>query len=226
MTSSAITGKEPFDVGALADFMRASGIAAPRRLSATRLAGGQSNPTYLVTGAERRCVLRQKPLGPLLPSAHAIEREARVMTALRRSDVPVPEVYAYCEDVSIVGAPFYLMEFLDGRVLVDQGLPGMAREERAAIYDEMNRVIAALHQVDAAAVGLSDFGRSGNYFARQIRRWSRQYRESGAQDMPAMHRLMEWLPERIPPGEKAAVVHGDYRLDNLCSTQPSLVSSG
>ncbi|WP_048440918.1 phosphotransferase family protein [Caenimonas sp. SL110] len=195
--------------------MRANGIATPHALSLTRLTGGQSNPTYRVTGADRVCVLRQKPLGDLLPSAHAIEREARVMKALRQSDVPVPEVYAYCDDVSIVGAPFYLMEFLDGRVLVDQGLPGMTGQERAAIYDEMNRVIASLHRVDVAAMGLSDFGKPSNYFARQIARWTRQYRESFTESIGAMDRLMEWLPERIPLGERTAVVHGDYRLDNL-----------
>lgn len=209
------TGKAPFDAGALAEFMRANGIATPHTLSLTRLTGGQSNPTYRVTGADRECVLRQKPLGDLLPSAHAIEREARVMTALRQSDVPVPQVYAYCDDTSIVGAPFYLMEFLDGRVLVDQGLPGMQAEERAAIYDEMNRVMASLHSVDAAVVGLSDFGKPSNYFARQIARWTRQYRESAIESIVAMDRLIEWLPQRIPEGELTAVVHGDYRLDNL-----------
>lgn len=210
-----MTGMDHIDLVALADFMRSIGIKTPQRLAMTRLAGGQSNPTYRITGADRDCVLRQKPLGPLLPSAHAIDREVRVMTALRETGVPVPQVHAYSEDESIVGAPFYLMEFLDGRVMVDQSLPGMGPKERVAIYDEMNRVIAALHNVDPAEVGLSDFGRPGNYFGRQIGRWSRQYRDSRTEDIPAMNRLMDWLPERIPAGEQAAVVHGDYRLDNL-----------
>lgn len=215
MKAPKSTGQAPINAVALAKFMRANGIATPHPLSLSRLAGGQSNPTYRVTGADRECVLRQKPLGDLLPSAHAIEREARVMTALRHSEVPVPEVYAYCDDISLVGAPFYLMEFLDGRVLVDQDLPGMTCEERAAIYDEMNRVIAGLHRVDPTAVGLSDFGKPNNYFARQIARWTRQYRESSTGSIVAMDRLIEWLPERIPAGDRTAVVHGDYRLDNL-----------
>jgi len=204
-----------FDMAALADLLRSRGIAVPGALRAQRLAGGQSNPTYRLLGAERGIVLRHKPLGPVLPSAHAIDREVRVMGALRESEVPVPQVYVYCEDTAVVGAPFYLMEFLDGRVLVDQSLPQMAPAERAEIYDEMNRVIAALHRVDPASVGLADFGRPGNYFARQIARWSRQYQESRTEDIAAMDRLIDWLPQRVPPGEQAAVVHGDYRLDNL-----------
>lgn len=215
MNVSPVALEGRFDLAALADLMRTSGIKVARPLQAIRLAGGQSNPTYRITGGERDCVLRQKPLGPLLPSAHAIDREVRVMTSLRATGVPVPQVYAYCEDERIVGAPFYLMEFLEGRVLVDQSLPGMGPAERAAVYAEMNRVIAGLHGIAPAAVGLADFGRPGNYFARQVGRWSRQYRESRTEDIAAMERLMDWLPERIPPGEQAAIVHGDFRLDNL-----------
>jgi aminoglycoside phosphotransferase (APT) family kinase protein len=213
--SASLPDPARFELAALADLMRCSGIRVEQPLRVLRLAGGQSNPTWRITGGERDLVLRQKPLGALLPSAHAIEREVRVMQALRRSEVPVPQVYAYCEDDAIVGAPFYLMEFLDGRVLADQSLPGASALERSAIYDEMNRVIAALHRIDPIAAGLADFGRPGNYFARQVARWSRQYQESRTEDIAAMDRLIEWLPGRIPPGEQVAIVHGDYRLDNL-----------
>ena len=210
------TGLSPaFDLPALADLLRSCGMAVRGDLRVHRLAGGQSNPTWRIEGAERDIVLRQKPLGPVLPSAHAIDREVRVMQALRESEVPVPRVYAYSEDTAIVGAPFYLMEFLQGRVLVDQSLPGMAPDERAALYDEMNRVIAALHRIDPGSVGLADFGRAGNYFARQVARWSRQYQESRTGDIAAMDRLIEWLPRHIPAGDESAIVHGDFRLDNL-----------
>jgi aminoglycoside phosphotransferase (APT) family kinase protein len=213
--ATALAPECRIDLGALADLMRDCGIAVKAPLRVLRLTGGQSNPTWRVSGGERDCVLRQKPLGPLLPSAHAIDREVRVMRALAGSAVPVPQVFGYFEDEAIAGSPFYLMEFLQGRVLADQLLPGMAAQERAAVYDEMNRVIAALHRIDPAGAGLSDFGRPGNYFARQVARWSRQYRESRTEEIPAMDRLMEWLPQRIPPGEAVTIVHGDYRLDNL-----------
>ncbi len=208
-------GTAEFDTQALADWMRAQGLAVSRTLHAERLTGGQSNPTFCLTSAGTRYVLRKKPAGQLLASAHAIDREYRILAALRRSPVPVPEVHGYCDDASIVGTPFYLMEFLDGRVMVDQALPGMAREERAATYAEMNRVIAALHGVDLERVGLADFGRAGNYFARQIARWTRQYQESRTSPIPAMDLLMDWLPRNVPPGDATAIVHGDYRLDNL-----------
>jgi aminoglycoside phosphotransferase (APT) family kinase protein len=213
------------DLPALAALMDARGLQPTGALSLERLAGGQSNPTYRVTGARQACVLRRKPLGSLLPSAHAIDREYRVMRALRGSGVPVPEMYLYCEETSIVGTPFYLMEFLDGRVMIDQSLPGMNAADRADIYAEMNRVMAALHSVDPGAVGLSDFGREGNYFGRQIARWTRQYRESCTGEIAAMEQLMEWLPRNIPAGEKTAIVHGDYRLDNLVfhPSQPRVV---
>jgi aminoglycoside phosphotransferase (APT) family kinase protein len=162
-------------------------------------------------------VLRAKP-GPaakLLPSAHAVEREFRVITALGRAGIPVPRTYCLCEDESIVGRSFYVMEYVEGRVLWDQSLPGMTNPERTAIYDEMNRVIAALHAVDYRAAGLADYGKPGNYFARQIARWSRQYRASETEKVEDMDRLIEWLPENVPPGDETTVVHGDYRMDNL-----------
>ena len=204
-----------FDQAVLADWMKQQGIIDQTVLSAKPLTGGQSNPTFLLTSAKQKLVLRKKPPGALLPSAHAVDREYRVMKALQGSDVPVPKLFAYSDDTSIVGTPFYLMEFLEGRVIVDQSLPGMTPGERTAIYLEMNRIIAALHQVDPEQVGLADFGRAGNYFGRQIARWSRQYQESRTEDIEALNSLIEWLPQNIPAGDQTTIVHGDYRLDNL-----------
>lgn len=215
----------PFSLIALSQYLRAQGLSACESLSVKPLTGGQSNPTFLVDADGLRCVLRKQPAGELLASAHAIDREHRVMAALQGSGVPVPRMLAYCDDASVVGTPFFLMEFLDGRVLVDQSLPGMAPAERGAIYREMNRVLAALHAVDPAAVGLADYGKTGGYFARQIARWSRQCRASTVPMNEAMHRLMDWLPEHIPPGDETTLVHGDYRLDNLVfhPTEPRVI---
>ena len=204
-----------FNVGALEGYLRNHGFSGP--LSVRQFQGGQSNPTYLISGAGKHHVLRAKP-GPaakLLPSAHAVERECRVITALRKAGIPVPRTYCLCEDESVIGRSFYVMEYVEGRVLWDQSLPEMTPHERAAIYDEMNRVIAALHRVDYAGAGLADFGKPGNYFARQIGRWSRQYQASQTEKIEAMDRLIAWLPENIPAGEETTVVHGDYRMDNL-----------
>ncbi len=183
--------------------------------------GGQSNPTYKLTTPSKAYVMRAKP-GPvakLLPSAHAIEREFRVMHALRGSQVPVAKMLCLCEDESVIGRAFYIMEFVEGRVLWDQSLPGLDVQARAAVYDVMNQVIAALHRVDFAALGLSDFGRPGNYFERQIGRWSKQYAASVTEPIAAMDALIDWLPQHIPDSardeRKVCIVHGDYRLDNL-----------
>ena len=204
-----------FDLSVLAEWMKSQGIIDHVQLDAKALTGGQSNPTFLLSSGKQKLVLRKKPPGALLPSAHAVDREYRVMNALQGSDVPVPKLFAFSDDSSIVGTPFYLMEFLEGRVIVDQSLPGMTRTERTAIYMEMNRIIAALHQVNPEAVGLGDFGRAGNYFGRQIARWSRQYQESRTEDIEALNALIEWLPQNIPQGDQTTIVHGDYRLDNL-----------
>ncbi len=179
--------------------------------------GGQSNPTYLLSTPSARYVMRAKP-GPvarLLPSAHAIEREFRVLSALASTDVPVARVFCLCEDESVIGRAFYIMEHVSGRVLWEQSLPGMSAASRAELYGEMNRVMAALHNVDPTAIGLADFGRPGNYFSRQIGRWSKQYQASETEPIESMHRLIEWLPEHIPASDETSIVHGDFRLDNL-----------
>jgi aminoglycoside phosphotransferase (APT) family kinase protein len=216
-----VADAQAFDLAALTAWLesRLPGFCGP--LSVGQFKGGQSNPTFKLTTPGATYVMRAKP-GPvakLLPSAHAIEREYRVMAALRPHGVPVPEMLALCEDESVIGRAFCVMSFVAGRVLWNQALPGVSREERSAIYDEMNRVIAALHKVDVQAAGLADYGKPGNYFERQIGRWSRQYMASITQPIDAMDRLIEWLPVHMPPSardeSKVSVVHGDYRLDNL-----------
>jgi aminoglycoside phosphotransferase (APT) family kinase protein len=212
-----VTERHRFDVGRLADFLADKLPDWKGPLDVKQFQGGQSNPTYLLTTPARRYVMRSKP-GPvakLLPSAHAVEREFRVMRALAAQGIPVPQVYVLCEDESVIGRAFFVMEHVDGRILWEQSLPAASRAERGAIYDEMNRVIAALHSVDVAAAGLSDYGKAGNYFARQIGRWSKQYQASETESIEAMNRLIEWLPQHVPADEDVAVVHGDYRLDNL-----------
>jgi aminoglycoside phosphotransferase (APT) family kinase protein len=188
--------------------------------------GGQSNPTFLLQTPDRDYVLRKKPPGQLLPSAHQVEREYRVMTALRDSGVPVPRTLLLCVDDAIVGTPFFVMDCVDGRVFRQPHLPGVALEDRAAMYQDMADVLAQLHLIDAAAVGLSDYGKPGNYYARQIARWGQQYLAAKTDDMPAMDRLMEWLPANIPAGDETAIVHGDYRVENLIfhPTEPRVVA--
>lgn len=195
-------------------------------LKVDRFKGGQSNPTYLLQAGSARYVLRKKPDGVLLPSAHAIDREFRVINALRNSDVPVAPARCYCADDTVIGTPFYVMDFVEGRVFWDPTLPGLARADRAAVWDDVNRVVAALHSVEPAAVGLADYGRQGNYFERQITRWSQQYRASETEPIEAMHKLMAWLPKRTPPADETRIVHGDLRLDNLMfhPTEPQVVA--
>jgi aminoglycoside phosphotransferase (APT) family kinase protein len=215
-----------FDTASLVRYLTAhvDGYRGP--LEVHQFRGGQSNPTFLLATPERRYVLRRKPPGKLLPSAHAVDREYRVITALRAVGIPVARSYALCEDDGVIGTAFYIMEYVEGRVLWDQGLPGLQPAERAAIYAELNRVIAALHQVDYAAAGLSDYGKPGNYLARQIARWSKQYRASETEKIEAMERLMEWLPQHIPADDETRVVHGDYRLDNVIfhRTEPRILA--
>ncbi|WP_448253525.1 phosphotransferase [Ottowia oryzae] len=210
-----------FDTQALTTWLENNleGFAGP--LTVEMFKGGQSNPTYKLITPGRSYVMRAKP-GPvakLLPSAHAIEREFAVMRGLHGTDVPVPRMLALCEDESVIGRAFYIMEFMQGRVLWDQSLPGMTQAQRGAIYNEMNRVIAALHTVDYKARGLENYGKPGNYFERQIGRWSKQYLASVTQPIPEMDRLIEWLPAHMPASARddrlTSIVHGDYRLDNL-----------
>jgi len=177
--------------------------------------GGQSNPTYLLETPARRYVLRRKPPGKLLPSAHAVDREYRVIGALYGQGFPVAEALAYCADESIAGTPFYVMGFVDGRVFWEPQMPQSTAEERSAVYGSMNTTIARLHNFDPARIGLGDFGRAENYVTRQVERWSKQYRASETEKIEAMERLIDWLPKHIPAGAPARLVHGDYRLDNL-----------
>lgn len=222
----------PFDQQALAAYLEQHlpGFQGP--LSLHKFPGGQSNPTYKLITPGRAYVMRTKP-GPvaqLLPSAHAIEREYRVMQALAGTEVPVARMLCLCEDESVIGRAFYVMEHVEGRVLWDQSLAGMARPERAAMYDEMNRVIAALHRVDYAALGLADYGRPGNYFERQIGRWSKQYLASITTPIADMDQLIAWLPLNLPAAARqdglTAIVHGDFRMDNLMfhPTEPRVLA--
>ena len=199
----------------LAGWLREQGHIGAADLEIKPLTGGQSNPTWLLRAGDRQMVLRKKPPGVLLKSAHAIDREYRVISALAGSGVPVPEALSWSDDESVVGTPFYLMSFLDGCVFVDQALPELSATERGELYREMNRVISALHEVDVDAVGLSDYGKKDNYLPRQITRWSKQLNESTIAPSDGMRRLMDWLPGAMPAQQRAALIHGDFRLDNL-----------
>jgi len=204
------------DVQTLAAYLeqQVEGFKGP--LSADKFPGGQSNPTYRISSASGDYVLRRKPPGELLKSAHAVDREYRVINALANTEVPVAKVYHLCEDESVIGSMFYLMEYIDGRVMWDPALPESNAEQRTAIYSEMNRVLAALHSVDIEAVGLSDYGKPGSYFERQVGRWSKQYVSSKTEDIPAMDTLIEWLQGNMPAdNQKVSIAHGDFRLDNM-----------
>lgn len=190
------------------------GFSGP--LGAKKFSDGQSNPTFLLTTPDKKYVLRRKPPGQLLKSAHAVDREYRVLSALANTDVPVPRVAHLCEDDSVIGSMFYVMEYLEGRVFWDPALPELSAAERGVVYDQMNRVLAAIHSVDLKAVGLEDYGRPGNYFERQVSRWSQQYQASQTEVMPAMDALMAWLPANLPVDDgRVSLIHGDYRIDNL-----------
>jgi len=204
-----------FDEGALGMYLKNSLQGYEGPLTVQQFEGGQSNPTFLLTAGEKKYVLRKKPPGKLLPSAHQVDREFRVMKALKESDVPVPEMYLLCEDENIIGTTFFVMEYIQGRVLEDITLPAMTPGERHAIYLDMVRVLAALHAVDYAALGLENFGKPGNYFSRQIGRWSKQYVAAKTDEIPSMERLMEYLPANVPADDTSCIVHGDYRMGNM-----------
>ncbi len=205
-----------FDVDKLARYLEANVIGVNGPLKAEKFAGGQSNPTFKISAGSGEYVLRRKPPGELLKSAHAVDREYRVLSALADTDVPVAQVYHLCEDDAIIGSMFYLMEYMQGRVLWDPALPNMSTVQRGEIFDQMNQVLVSLHSVDIEAAGLQDYGRPGNYFARQIGRWTKQYQASEIDSIADMDRLIEWLPENTPEDDgKLVLAHGDFRLDNM-----------
>ncbi|MCB9598381.1 MAG: phosphotransferase [Sandaracinaceae bacterium] len=204
-----VSERHRFDEARLAEHL---GVGS---LTVRQFRGGQSNPTFWLTDGERTWVLRKKPPGKLLPSAHQVEREYRVLAALQDTDVPVPKVHSLCEDASVIGTPFYVMDPVEGRIFWNVQLPECDRDERAAIYEEAARVLAAIHTVDLEATGLADYGKTGGYVERQIRRWSEQYRKSQTQPVPTMEALLEWLPANQPANDETTLAHGDFRLDNL-----------
>lgn len=215
MTTGTEAQFADLDGAALGNWMCERLGSAVELRSAEKFAGGQSNPTYRLDTSEGAMVLRRKPFGKLLPSAHAVEREHRLIDALHPTPVPVAKPIALCEDAEIIGAPFYLMEMVTGRTFWQGALPDCSKEERGAIYSEMIDALARLHAVDPEAVGLGDFGAPGNYFARQVGRWTKQYRAAQTDDIPEVERLIEWLPATLPHQDRVSIIHGDYRIDNM-----------
>lgn len=211
----AVAPEHAFDQGALATFMRNHVEGFSGALAVEQFKGGQSNPTFRLSAGGKHYVLRRKPPGVLLPSAHAVGREFRVISALAKTDVPVARAYALCEDASVIGTAFYIMDCVEGRILWDPALPDMTPIDRAAHYDEMNRVIGALHRVDPVAIGLADYGKPGNYIERQVGRWTKQYRAAETETIDAANALIDWLPKHMPAGDEARIVHGDFRIDNV-----------
>jgi len=215
-----------FDEQRLLDYLSSHVESFRGPLSVSQFKGGQSNPTYLLKAGSGRYVLRRKPPGKLLKSAHAVDREFRIISALYATGFPVPRPLVLCEDDEIIGTTFFVMEFVAGRIFWDLDLPGLEPAERTAIYDNVNETLAKLHNLDYAAIGLEDYGRPGNYFERQISRWSGQYRASETTTVETMDALIEWLPENIPEDDSASIVHGDYRLDNMIihPTEPKVIA--
>ena len=213
---AGVRANHRFDEGALQAWLEANLEAFEPPLQVRQFTRGASNPTFLLTSGDRRWVLRKKPPGALLPSAHQVDREFRVMKALGGAGFPVPRMRALCEDASVIGTAFYVVDFMDGRIFRDARMPGLEAAERRALYDDLNATLARLHGIDFAAIGLSDYGKPGNYFARQISRWTSQYvKDVDAGRDPHLDRLIEWLPANIPKGDDIGIVHGDYRADNL-----------
>jgi len=215
------------DTDVLGPYLEASVAGFTGLIEVEKFADGQSNPTFRLKARSGDYVLRRQPPGDLLKSAHAVDREYRVLAALANTDVPVAKVYHLCEDRDVIGSMFYVMEFCDGRILWDAAIPEVGKAERTLIYDEMNRVLATLHKIDIEAVGLSDFGKPGSYFERQYDRWSGQYRASELRRIDAMESLMDWLAEELPDDDgRVSLVHGDYRLDNMIfdASQPQVIA--
>ncbi len=214
----AVTDKDRLDETALGAWLNGNvdGFRGP--FSYAKFAGGQSNPTYRIDAASGSYVLRRKPFGPLLPSAHAVDREYRVIAGLYPTGFPVPRPYGLCTDEGVIGAMFYVMDLADGRNLWDGTLPGYAAANRAGIYNAMCDTLSTLHSTDHVAAGLGDYGKPGNYFERQVARWTKQYRASETEHMPEVERLIEWLPATLPEQDRTSIVHGDYRIDNMIFT--------
>jgi aminoglycoside phosphotransferase (APT) family kinase protein len=217
----------PFDYDNLRRTLAARLPDATGSMEVTGISGGQSNPTFFVRfegGGD--FVLRKQPPGELLPSAHAIDREYRILRSLSDSPVPVPQALIYCEDRTVIGTPFYIMQRCEGRIFHEAAMPGLSPAERRAIYDSMNDTLVALHQIDWQERGLADFGRPGNYFSRQIARWTRQYQTARVRDVPEIETLITWLPDNIPPGDETTIAHGDFRPGNLIihPTEPRVVA--
>ncbi|WP_019142816.1 phosphotransferase [Noviherbaspirillum massiliense] len=221
-----VAPQHAFDIDRLAAFTRQHVDDFRGALQVEQFKGGQSNPTFLLTAGGKQYVMRRKPPGTLLPSAHAVDREYRVITALAHTDVPVARTHVLCEDDSVIGSAFYIMDYVQGRILWNSALPGFNPGERAALFREMNRVIAALHSVDYQAVGLGDYGKPGNYIERQVARWTKQYRASETERIEAVENLIDWLPKNIPAGDETRIVHGDYRIDNVIfhPTEPRILA--
>ena len=224
--TTAVREGHQLDEAALRRFLSENLPGFEEPLEIRQFEGGQSNPTYYLHAASGDYVLRKKPPGHLLPSAHQVDREYRVMTALHGSGVPVPHTRVLCTDDRVIGTAFFVMDCVNGRVFRQPHLPGVPASDRRAMYDDMVNVLSRLHAVDVASVGLGDYGKPGNYYARQIGRWSQQYVAAKTDDIPAMERLMTWLPAHIPPGGETTIVHGDYRVENLIfhPTEPRVVA--
>lgn len=224
--TQAVRERHRIDAARLEAWMRTNVPGFRGTLAVEQFKGGQSNPTYRVEAGGTRYVVRRKPPGQLLPSAHAVDREFRVIRALQDTGVPVPRAYALCTDESVIGTWFYVMECVEGRVLWEPTLPACPPAERAAIYDSLNETLARLHSVDWRKLGLEDFGRPGNYFARQLSRWTKQYQASQTGSVPEMDALAEWLARTIPPSDETTLIHGDFKLDNtiLHPTEPRVIA--
>ena len=226
MTSSREDRTTDFDISRLNEYLR-SWLGGTASTQVERTSGGMSNPTYFVSRGDWRGVLRKQPTSVLMPSAHAIDREYRVLTALQGSDVTTPKPYRYCEDREVLGTPFYLMEWLDGRVFQEFALKGLSRGERTECYRSMCATLASIHRLDYEKAGLGDFGRPGNYFARQFTRWSSQWQQfrRGDDDNPDLDRVVGWLGERVPESQSLALCHGDFRIANVMfhPTEPRVI---
>lgn len=218
--------RDAFDLAKLDAWMRANVDGFEGPLAYSKFAGGQSNPTYRLDTPGRSYVLRRKPFGPILPSAHAVEREYKVIAGLHPTGFPVPRPYGLCEDADVIGAAFYVMEMVEGRTIWDGSMPDHVAQQRTQHYHAMIDTLAALHNTDYEAAGLGDYGRPGNYFERQVARWTKQYRASETEHMESVERLIEWLPRTLPEQTRTSVVHGDYRIDNMIfdASEPRVIA--